>query len=355
MNDTPTIAYLCCRNVLMGGDYYRATRAAALLNRNYGWGTAVGQLMATFIDDDDGPLSLVTPEGIVVTPDIFVMRPVAEWRQHWIDQAHANNQLIVADLDDDVWAHPIWDSPEVPPEDYYAEWFPGVDAVLASTRYLAKRIKENGFDGPVYVAPNLYDPFGLNANPVPGHIIGTRLWISGRMEADLVLYDELVRPLLEELDLTFLHVGAADTHRFTDRGWDPKRLIERGTVSIPEFPRALEGLSIGMICMSDHPFNLAKTETHAAELAAMGVPLVAASRHTLYKHVPGRVDPTPEAVRDRVKALLNPIFWRSESAKARAWARGLAVTNEMEHLAAVTRMVEELSSTKLVELMVRNR
>ena len=41
MNDTPTIAYLCCRNVLMGGDYYRATRAAALLNRNYGWGTAV--------------------------------------------------------------------------------------------------------------------------------------------------------------------------------------------------------------------------------------------------------------------------------------------------------------------------
>jgi len=338
----------------MGGDYYRATRAAALLNRNYGWGTAVGQNMATQVDDDDGPLSLITPDGVIVTPDIFVMRPVAEWRQHWTDQAHANNQLIVADLDDDVWAHPVWDSPERPPEDYYHEWFPGVDAVLTSTRYLAKRITARGYQGPVYVAPNLYDPFGLDANPVPGHIIGTRLWLSGRMEADLVMYDELVRPLLEELDLTFLHVGASDTHRFTDRGWDSKRLIERGSVSIPRFPQALEGLSIGMICMSDHAFNLAKTETHAAELALIGVPLVAASRHILYRRIPGRVDPTPEAVRDRVKALLDPIFWRAESAKAKSWARALAVKNEAEHLAAAPQRCQNLFRRRPFTFMVHN-
>jgi len=329
----------------MGGEYYRATRAAALLNRNYGWGTAVCDRMAT--EKEDGPLSFVTPNDVVVTPDIIILRPIAEWRQHWSDQARANGQLLVADLDDDVWAHPVWDAPERPREDYYHEWFPNVDAVLTSTRYLKQRIHANGYLGPVYVAPNLYDPYGLAANPVPGHVVGTRLWLSGRMEPDLIMYDELVRPLLEELDLTFLHVGAVDGHRFADRGWNPKRLIERPSVPIPMFPQAMENLSIGMICMSDHPYNLAKTETHAAELAAMGVPLVAASNHTLYRHIPGRVDLTPEAVRERVAALLNPMFWRAESTRAKAWARRLAVKNEAEHLSAVARCMDVLLAKKV--------
>jgi len=349
---TPTIAYLACRNVLMGGEYYRATRAAALLNRNYGWGTAVCDRMATA--EEDGPLSFVTPNGgMVVTPDIIILRPIAEWRQHWSDQAHANGQLLVADLDDDVWAHPVWDAPERPREDFYHEWFPHVDAVLTSTRYLASRIKAQGHDAPVYVAPNLYDPWGLDANPEPGHVIGTRLWLSGRMEPDLVMYDEMVRPLLDELDLTFLHLGASDGHRFTDRGWDPSRLIERESVPIPMFPEALKELSIGIICMGEHPYNLAKTETHAVELASMGVPLVGASNHELYKNIPGRVESTPRAVRERVKNLLNPIYWRSESENARAWARRLAIKNESQHMSAVTRMVEGLRRDSVVRTMAR--
>lgn len=329
----------------MGGEFYRATRPAALLNRQFGWGTAVCDRMAT--EKEDGPLSFVTPNDIVVTPNIIIMRPIAEWRQHWSDQAHANGQLLVADLDDDVFAHPVWDSPEAPREDYYHEWFWNVDAVLVSTKYLQKRIQDMGHKAPVYLAPNCFDPFGLDANPTPGHIIGTRLWLSGRMDADLILYDELVRPLLDELDLTFMHLGAEPGHRFTDRGWDPTRLIERPSVPIPMFAEALKGLSIGMICMSDHPYNLAKTETHAFELAAMGVPLVAASTHTLYRNIPGRVDPTPEAVRSRVEALLNPLIWGIESREARCWARALAVNNEAKHLSAVKRCVDALLTAKV--------
>ena len=342
MNDTPVIAYLCTRNVFMGGEYYRATRAAALLNRNFGWGTAVCDRMATSIDDDGGKLSFVTPNDMVVTPDIIVIRPVAEWRQHWSDQARENGQIVVADLDDDVFSHPVWDSAVAPPEDYYNEWVWNVDAMLVSTPYLKKRLEDLGHKAPVFVAPNLYDPHGLAAHPGPGRIIGTRLWLSGRMSGDLEMYGELFKPLLEELDLTWLHLGAEKGHSFTDEGWDPARLIERQSVIIPYFPRALEGLSLGAIAMSDHPYNLAKTETHAFELAAMGVPLVAASTHILYKNIPGCVAPTADAVRERVTALLEPMFWREESAKARQWARRIAARNEAEHLVAITQMVKQL-------------
>ncbi len=350
---TPILAYLCCRNVFMGGEFYRATRPAALLNREFGWGTAVCDRMATLIDNDGGPLAFVTPNDVVVTPDIIIARPVAEWRQFWNDQAHENGQLVVADLDDDVFAHPIWDSPESPPEDYYNEWFWGVDAVLVSTRYLKRRLEKLGQKAPIYVAPNCYDAYGLDAHPGPGRIMGTRLWLSGRMAEDIYMYDELFKPLLASLDMTWLHLGAEPGHSFTDFGWDPERLIERPSTIIPFFPKALEGLSIGAIAMSDHPYNLAKTETHAAELGAMGVPLVAASDHTLYTNVPGRVAQTPEAVRDRVKALLEPMFWRSESTAVRAWARRLAISNEAKHLAAVSRMVEELRDSNVRDLMAR--
>lgn len=349
MSDQPTLAYLVSRHPLMGGEYYRATRPAALAARAFGWGAAVCDRMATM--EDGGKLCFVTPNDQVVTPDIIILRPIREWSQAWTDQAHANRQLVIADLDDDIWSHQDWEGVERPNDDNYDDWFPNVDAVLVSTRYLRNRIVERGHKAPVIVAPNCYDPYGLNATPSFGGMIGTRLWLSGRMEGDLELYDQLIQPLLEEFNLGFIHVGAEDGHRFTDRGWDFNRLVEVGSVPVPLLPQALEGLSIGAICMSDHPYNLAKTETHAAELAAMGVPLVAASRHRLYRHIPGRVDPTPEQVRGRVEALSKfPNFWESESTAAREWARKIGFRNETDHLHALHSLVGVLLSEQRVSL-----
>jgi hypothetical protein len=344
--DVPSLAYLCSRHPLWGGEYYRATRPGALASWKWGWQTAACDRMATMEDDDDGQLSFITPNQTVVTPEIIVVRPIQEWSQAWTDQAHANGQFVVADLDDDLWSHERYDELQAESPDNYMEWFPNVDAVLVSTRYLAKRVREMGHKAPVYVAPNCYDPFGMNGNPRPGDIIGTRLWMSGRMEPDLVLYDTLIQPLLEEFNLRFLHVGAGqEMGRFIDRGWDEERLIERHSVPIPMLSQVLDGLSIGTICMADVPYNVAKTETHAVELASMGVPLVAASNHNLYKNIPGRVDIDKDAVHDRVKALLDdPYYWLKESDRARKWARGVSVKSEQAHLGALLQCVNKLLS-----------
>ena len=285
-------------------------------------------------------------EATIVTPQIIIVRPIGNWAQHWTDQAHENGQFVVADLDDDVWAHDKYDELQEESPDNYMEWFPYVDAVMVSTRYLAKRIRAFGFGAPIYQAPNCFDPFGINGSPRPSDIIGTRLWMGGRMEADLVLYDTLIQPLLEEFNLRFLHVGADEKMgRFTHRGWDEERLIERHSVPMNMMAQALEGLSIGTICMSDAPYNAAKTETHAVELASIGVPLVAASDHPLYKNIPGRVAPEKDAVHDRVQALItDPHYWLKESDRTRKWARTISKKSEEQHLGALLSMVNKLLS-----------
>ena len=348
--DVVSLAYLCARHPLWGGEYYRATRPGALANWKWGWQTAATQKMATLEGNDGGKLSFITPgspnnpDGLVVTPEIIVVRPIREWSQEWTDQAHANGQFVIADLDDDGWLHDRYEELQKERPENYDEWFFNVDAVLVSTRHLAKRVREMGHKSPIYVAPNCYDPFGMNANPRPGDVIGTRLWMSGRMEADLVLYDTLIQPLLEEFNLRFLHVGAdAEMGRFSDRGWDEDRLIERHSVPIPMLPQVLEGLSIGTICMADVAFNAAKTETHAVELGAMGVPLVAASNHPLYKNIPGRVDLVQDAVHERVEALLtDPYYWLKESDRIRKWARAKSLQSEQQHLGSLLSCVNRL-------------
>jgi hypothetical protein len=95
--------------------------------------------------------------------------------------------------------------------------------------------------------------------------------------------------------------------------------------------------------MSDQPYNRAKTETHAVELTAAGLPIVAASEHPLYKGVPGRVESTPEAVRARVLKLLDRRIWAQESARARTWATELSAKREAEYLAALSSVVEALA------------
>lgn len=342
-----SIAYLCSRYPLLGGEYYRATRPALLAAHRFGWPAAACTHMATAEDNDGGPLSFITPNQTLVTPEIIVVRPIREWRQHWTDQAHANGQIVIADLDDDLWMHEDYTELAKSQPDNYDEWFWNVDAVLVSTRHLAKRLREMGHRSPVVVAPNCYDPFGLNATPRPGNIIGTRLWMGGRMEADLVLYDNLILPLLEEFDLRFLHVGAGTQEgqgRFVDRGWPDERLIERRTVVIPLLAEALAGLSIGTICMAEHPFNDARTETHAVELASGGIPLVAASNYPIYRAVPGQVAPEKDAVHDRVKALLDHSFWLKESDRSRKWARAISQKSEAAHMESLLRVVNLLLS-----------
>ena len=351
-----SVAWVAKLTPTQGGEYYRALRPAALASRRFDWHTVFANEVGGEVGVENGPLLARSPNGHIMKPKVLIVRPIKEWTQQQTEQAHANGQKVIADLDDDIWRHEDW-TPETraaASADHFDEWFPNVDAVLVSTHHLKAMIIADGHSAPVFVAPNCYDPHGLRCEPLPGRNIGTRLWLSGRMNADLGLYRSLFMPLLEELDLTFVHLGKHEqsgkpgegTHgidSFTKLGAPLDRLIELPSCTIPEFPEKLgRFLSIGAIAMAEVPYNMAKTETHAIELASMGIPLAAATTLKIYDEVPGVVEPTPEAVGARVEALLKRDYWFAESDRARTWARAVATTNEELYLAALAEAVAGL-------------
>jgi hypothetical protein len=351
-----SVAWLCGRHPLLGGEYYRGLRPAALLNRRYDWHTAVCNTMGTEDDKPDGPLFFVTLNGHVITPRVIVIRPIREWTAYWTERAQRNGQVVLVDLDDDIWAHENFEENIRLSDDHYEEWCWKADGWLVSVPQIRRRVLQLGREHwkhapPVVVAPNCYDPVGVGGGllPRPGRRLGNRLWLSGRMSADLELWRTLVAPLLEELDLTFVHVGdSTDPIEYgpqegklppsfvADCGFPPSRTILRPQAALPEMHKSFSDVSIGVIVQADHPFNVAKTETNAVELASMGLPLVAATNHILYRTVPGRVSPDPTSVRGRIQELLDPVVWEEESQRARAWATEVAVKREGEYLAAFT-------------------
>ncbi len=370
IEDMLTVGYAVSRHPLMGGEYYRAVRPAALASRDFGWHTLVAQQLGTMEGSKSKKIAgQAYGGGHVVEPDVWIIRPVGKNALEGgaplaeiVDQMHAGGQKVICDLDDDVWAHQDWDEDRAGTDDQFEEWCWKSDAWLASTPFLADRIrligKGRGHDDPrVVVAPNCFDPFGLGheSHPIAGRRLGTRLWLSGRMSGDLDIYRDCFAPLLNELDLSFVHIGRESLSGWTegpgqhfrdfvnDADMPRERVMELPSTTIPEMGRILgASINIGTIAMDDHKFNWAKTQTHAVELCSAGLPVVAATSLDLYSDVPGRVNPNPTDVRARVKYLLDAHNWQGASDKARIWARKTSVRCEATHMRALQSIVTEL-------------
>lgn len=369
--DNLVVAWAVTRNPLQGGEYYRATRPAALANRGFGWHTAIVEKIGS-VDGSKKVAGLAYGSDHTIEPDVWVFRPMGQQQKsdNWgleeiVERIHAGGQKVIADLDDDIWAHEDWtedNRPEGELDDKYETWCWKVDGWLVSTEYMKQRVElmaqRRGHAKPkVLVAPNCYDPIGLgiNSHPVPGRKLGTRLWLSGRMSGDLDLYRQCFAPLLTSLDMSFTHIGrekgivegpGVHARNFIDdAGMPAHRVFELGSCTIPELGALLgEHVNIAAIAMADQPFNYAKTETHAVEVAAAGLPIVAATSLGIYDKVPGRVFPNPKAVKARVEHLLDPDVWKWESNKSRAWAKKTAVRCEAIHMRALQQMVHELTN-----------
>jgi len=361
--DHLSVAWMLNRHPLLGGDYYRAYRPAALAAARFDWVTSVASKMIQ--EEEGGRLGFITPVDLigqdpdtakVFYSDVLVIRPVEGWHKEYSDQAHEAGQVVIADVDDDLWGHEDLLASGKQLSDFSScdEWFPYVDAVLCSTRHLAKKVRAFDYGMPVLYAPNCYDPTALNAEPKPSRRLGTRLWLTGRSDGDVAMYDDFILPLLDRLDLSFTHIGAELPDEDTEPtrpgvkarrafGWDTPRLIERPSMTIPEFAKEFARFSIGVIMMCDNEYNKAKTDTAAVELSSAGLPLVASSVHDLYRNIPGRVGLTAGEVERRVRELLDPETWYIESKRAKAWARQRSVACETAYMSALLQIVNQLT------------
>ena len=355
----PSVGWVCARSPFLGGEFLRATRPAALVANRLGWHTGVARKMA--VEAGEEGVVLLHDNGDRFRPEVVILRPIAshpEDGEHqdvaaYIASAHDAGQKVVADLDDDVWSHE--DRPDrggkgfERPDHYDSDdgWLRLCDAWIASTKPL-QTIMQQHLPGPVYMLPNCYDSFGIGnygAKPQPGRRVGTRLWIHGRQLSDLEMYDELVQPLLDKHDLTFVHLGAGEAGRsFRDRGWASSRLEEHPSMPAPLMGEVLGTMSIGVICLGDADYNAAKTLTHPAELGGVGLPMIVASATDFYRSVPGRVDPKPEAVEERLISLLDPGNWKRAAEQSKRWAMHLGEAAEGDYLWGFRQMIGRLTS-----------
>lgn len=263
--------------------------AAALANRG-GHDVVVGAGVAS---DRQGRLIPLGHDGtpLMLDPELVVL-------QRWmhvdaldaIREARAQGQVVINDVDDWFWgldrrnqAHRYTDARRN--SDHNREHYKRIvlvgDAVTVSTRFLAKRIRErlgartilirNAVDLPTFATQPVSDATG----GLTVGWVGALAWRSG----DLETMRPVLPGFLDETQSRFVHHGVfpGDSDTAAGRiGLEPHQVGPSRQGCIPQdYPNNVAGFDIGIVPLTDVPFNHAKSWIKGLEYAAAGIPFVA--------------------------------------------------------------------------------
>lgn len=204
--------------------------------------------------------------------------------------AIASGQVILNDIDDWFWGvstkniatHGLYSDPD-DNLNHYKKILSRSTAVICSTTYLQSRIAP-WCRGNVEVFPNFVDlarftPRSQRKDPVVG-------WAGSTMSrsGDLEQLRGKLEPVLRE-GLKFKHVGHADSYMhdgeikerptFAQMAGIPDEKVAREPLVDPSLYGGALKFDIGLVPLSDVPFNLAKSNIKGLEYTAAGIPFVA--------------------------------------------------------------------------------
>ncbi len=256
----------------------------------------------------------MTPLGaLVVELELEAERPVA-WQPEvivltggwpsaiepdWIDEARANGQTVIVDIDDWPW---------IPPDNYHHEpelagaKFAAIeraDACIVSTPYLANRLRQR-VRVPVHVVRNVVDPTMFLAaaavNGAHGDAYRDNVPVTIGYRGGLAWHRDDVATLagvLEEVvrraavPVRFVHVGhlsrvtrtgapPLEVPTFAEVAGIPDSLVyRRELVPFRDYGASLGRVDIGIVPLTARPFALAKSNIGALEWTAAAVPWLA--------------------------------------------------------------------------------
>lgn len=273
----------------------------------------------------DTPLML---EADVVVLQRWMHRDAADA----IRAARAVGQVVVQDVDDWFWgldprnqAHAATDPRRFPDanRDHYRRAIEASSAVTVSTEFLAKRIRER-FGAKTYLIRNAIDPLMWVPQDVRDTRDGLVVGWTGSLQhrsGDLETLDGVLGPYLAEQGGTFVHHGttpydsdtAAARIGLTEEQTGPTRPL-----APPEdFPDNVAGFDIGVVPLTDQPFNHAKSWIKGLEYAASGIPFVAQRTREYAELGAGILASTPAEWRAALDELRDP------AVRVRERSRGL--------------------------------
>lgn len=260
--------------------------------------------------------------------DIIVMQRVMfEDVPERIKEAQANGQIIVNDLDDWYWglstSNGAWAAshPKNSPGEnvnHYKKTLSRSNAVTVSTPYLADRVSRF-VRCPIEVIPNFVDvgkftPRKPTKSDVP--IVG---WVgsTAHRSGDLEILVGMLSSMLDSGKIRLHHSGHVEQHRpFAE-------IVRVSTESVSTLPMAepskypdLFTFDIGLVPLSDVPFNRAKSAIKGLEYASAGVPFIASDLdeyRSLNKAGIGRIAKKPRHWMNQIESLRDPLERQKEA------------------------------------------
>lgn len=211
---------------------------------------------------------------------------MARWTVTQMRQAQALGQTILVDVDDHYdglheanRAHKSTDPTQNPIHNraHHAAVIQQADIVTVSTPFLYDYYKDKVRD--VRLMRNGINPNQFHNRKVKNHkpIIG---WAgaTGWRSNDVEILRPWLNDFLTKHDLMFHHAGHEDGYPSFGElaGIDPQRMIVTGMEPLPSYASMLT-FDIGIVPLSDIPFNRAKSAIKGLEYAASGIPFVASA------------------------------------------------------------------------------
>lgn len=250
--------------------------------------------------------------------DTIVLKLIMDrWAPKQIEIAQSLGQQIIVDIDDFhdglTPANKAYHAtdPEINKQanrEFYSKVIAAADAVTVSTPFLLDHYSKQRDN--VYMVRN-----GVNMHQFEPRkhrstkpVLGWAGAVSYR-NGDLEQLRDWLPALLEEHDLIFHHAGHdPEAPSFAEVvGIDPQRVTTSPIVPIYEYANGLQ-FDIGIVPLSDIPFNHAKSNIKGLEYAAAGIPFVASplpEYRLLHEDGVGLLAATPNEWSAQVSTLLD--------------------------------------------------
>jgi hypothetical protein len=238
-----------------------------------------------------GELVLVDWEGNEF--DGFDVIVIQRWMEDGVKgllRARAYGQIVIQDIDD--WYPGLdprnyaWKAthPHHNPRsnrEFYQRNIAASSAITVSTPYLKERYQQKFPDKPIAVVRNAIDLERWTPQPLAGEPHLGWVGATGFRSGDLETIGWAVKQFLARHPRARLYHGGHDP-RPTATSIEAAmklpggaRVFTKPMCGIERYPELFEGINIGLVPLSNSPFNLAKSSIKGMEYAASGIPFVA--------------------------------------------------------------------------------
>lgn len=232
-------------------------------------------------------LAVMTPDGEMHDVDVILMqRLMHRGIADNIKISRAQGIKVINDIDDWYWgvatSNMAFDHnhPQKHPNEntnHYRATLAASDLVLSSTEYLASRVS-TFINGDIEVVKNTVDIGKYSPHEDSGSTTPVVGWVgsTAHRSGDIETLRGVLDRLAKENSIILYHGGHLDRFpTFASKLGVPNHLVMTAPIATTDMYPSLMIMDIGIVPLSNTPFNRCKSDIKGLEYAAAGIPFIA--------------------------------------------------------------------------------